>query len=1352
MYKLLACLMLISCVSLNNLNAQTLEADSLALVDLYNECGGENWSGFDTWLNGPLADWEEVTVDSATQRVTHVEFSNMTLVGTFPASLGNIDKMSGKIQLNNQEGLTGELPAAVWNWVDVERFQLKKTGVTSVDYTGIENMVNLTEFNCENTPLSGMVPGVLFTLPSMVKLYFHDSEFDALPPELASSTGLDRLYLNGNHLTSLPDMTGITWKDGAKVRFHNNALTFEDLEPNMGLASDTLVAEFRYSPQATVGVSSNMFPMPGSAVQLTAGVGGSANVYTWIRGVDEVVGETDTLTIDAFDANLNSGKYYALVQNSIVTGLDITTGTTGLFDSPLALDSLALVDLYNDCNGANWDGFETWLNGPVSSWKDVTVDSATQRVTHVEFSRMTLTGTLPSSLGDLDKMGGKIQLNGQEGLTGELPAVVWNWVDVERFQVKFCGFTSMDVTGMENMVNLTEFNSENTPIAGMVPGVIFELPSMEKLYLHDSEFDALPESITSISGYTRLYLNGNHLTEMPDMTGVTWGSGAKVRFHNNGLTFEDLMPNMALASDANVAEFRYSPQAAVGESTTMFPMPGSTVQLTTGVGGMGNSYTWIRGVDEVVGEADTLTIDAFDANTDSGKYFAVVQNAAVPGLDIMTGTTGLYGSALAIDSLALVDLYNDCGGTEWSGFDTWLNGPINTWETVTVDSATQRVTNVGFKDMHLVGALPSSLGDIDQMSGKIEFRDDSLLVGTLPSFLWKWVNVERLQVKFSGYSSIDIEGLENMVNLTEFNTEGSPMEGMVPGAFFTLPSMVKLYFHDGKFASLPPELASASGLDRLYLNGNNFQELPDMSGVVWADGAKVRVQENWLTFEDLESNAVLLQDTLVAEFKYSPQANVGEETTLSPEVGSEVQMVANVGGTANVYSWIKGEDQVGDMDTLTIAAFDDVADAGTYFAIVQNTIVPGLDIMTENTVLLGNPVTADSLALVDLYNDCGGAEWSGFDTWLNGPLNTWETVAVDSASGRVTNVGFKDMHLTGMLPSSLGNLDQMGGKIEFRDDTLLTGNLPSFLWKWVNVERFQIKFSGYTGIDTDGLENMVNLTEFNTEGSPMEGMVPGVIFSLPVIEKLYFHDSEFNALPDELIQTVGLTRLYLNGDNFVSLPDMSGMTWGEGAKVRVQDNFLTFEDLESNVAITEDTLVAEFKYSPQANIGMAQMIDLNSGDTLKLGYEVGGSANMYMWILGEDMVIDGATEANFQIDSVSVDDSGDYKVMIQSTLVPGLDIFSEPQTVLVTPPSGLEEVDFKGLRVLGNPVGENVIITSDEAIQNMYLYDIDGKLLNQKLNVNATNVSMNVTGLTSGIYVLIVSNDSKYQTIKLIKN
>jgi len=296
------------------------------------------------------------------------------------------------------------------------------------------------------------------------------------------------------------------------------------------------------------------------------------------------------------------------------------------------------------------------------------------------------------------------------------------------------------------------------------------------------------------------------------------------------------------------------------------------------------------------------------------------------------------------------------------------------------------------------------------------------------------------------------------------------------------------------------------------------------------------------------------------------------------------------------------------------------------------------------------------------------------------------------------------MHLVGALPEALGNITKMGGKIEFRDDSLLTGAVPSFLWRWTDVERFQVKFSGYTSIDTDGLDGMVNLTEFNTEGTPIAGTVPGVIFALPAVEKLYFHDSEYDDLPAELTSTRGLTRLYLNGNKLTSLPDMSGMTWGDGAKVRVHTNYLTFEDLEPNMPLTMDTLVAEFNYSPQANVGMAQTIELMTGDTLNLSVDVGGSANM--------------TEATYTKEGVAVADALLYKVLVQSSLVPGLDIFSEVFTVKVDGVLGIEEQQFDGLKVYGNPVGHTLRMEADEPIESLQIFDVTGKLMQQQVVKN----------------------------------
>ncbi|MEM7657379.1 MAG: T9SS type A sorting domain-containing protein [Bacteroidota bacterium] len=703
---------------------------------------------------------------------------------------------------------------------------------------------------------------------------------------------------------------------------------------------------------------------------------------------------------------------------------------------------------------------------------------------------------------------------------------------------------------------------------------------------------------------------------------------------------------------------------------------------------------------------------------------------------------------LSTDSLALVDLYDDCGGANWTGYDTWLNGPIGTWEGVTVDSALQRVSHVSFKGMNLTGSLPASLGNMDEMSGKIEFHDDTDLTGTLPAFLWNWTKVDRFQLKRSGITAIDTTGMSGMVNLTEYNTEANPISGMVPGVIFTLPAMEKIYLHNCEYDALPPELTMLSGMTRLYLNGNQLTDIPDMSGMTWGSGAKIRFQDNALTFEDLEMNMPLTNDANVAEFNYSPQAMVGTESYTYPAAGDPVSLMSNVGGTSNVYTWIKDGTPVGSMANYDIAAFDADMHSGTYYALVQNSAVMGLDITTANTSLFASALDQDSLALVDLYNTCGGTNWVGFDTWLNGPLASWEGVTVDSATQRVTHVAFKTMNLTGTLNTSLGNLTQMGGKIEFHDDSLLTGELPAAIWKWVNVERFQLKRSGVSSIDLTGIENMVNLTEYNTEANPIAGSVPGVIFTLPVMQKIYVHDCEYDAVPSEISMATRLDRLYFNGNNLEDLPDLSGMQWGDDAKIRVQDNHLTFEDLESNVVIGSDSAVAEFNYSPQANVGMATTYDLATGDSLMLSIPVGGTSNMYTWIkdgtpVGSDML--------YEVNGVSVADVGFYQLLVQNANVPGLDIFSETQQVNVDGTTSIDELSYFGdIRVLGNPVNTNLRIEAEQLIEEVHILDLSGKQITGE-SVRNYRIDLPVAHLAPGIYYVVLRSGDEVHNLKVVK-
>lgn len=950
-----------------------LESDSLALVALYNECGGENGSGYDNWISGPLSEWENVTVSDVdgTDRVTHVEFKYMTVTGSLPEELGNLSEMSGKIQFYQKSELTGAFPAFIWNWTKVEKLQIKYCGFTSIDVTGIDMMVNLSELNTEGTPFAGEVPAAFFSLPSLAKLYLEKGMWSSLPSAMpiVTPTPLTRFYLNGNQFTSLPDLTGMVLGDGAKVKINDNYLTFTDIEPNMWLADSST---FTYEPQAVVGDDMYVYASANTEVTLLSNVEETAStVYTWVKGVDEVVGDTKDLVLSSFDPATQTGAYYCLVQSTAVPGLDITTGMTKLYENATDQDSLALVALYNQCGGADGKGYDNWLSGPLSEWENVTtglVDGVT-RVTHVEFKYMTVTGSLPEELGDLTEMSGKIQFYQKTELTGAFPAFIWNWTKVEKMQIKGCGFTSMDVTGIEKMVNLTELNTQGTPFAGEVPVEFFNLPVMAKLYLHECMWSSLPAAMptTTPTPLTRLYLNDNQFADFPDLTGMVLGSGAKVYLQDNYLSFDDLVANMWIADVEGLGAFTYSPQSVDAEDVFVSVAAGSAVTIESNVGGTPTSiYSWIKGEEEIAATED-FTIASFNPATQSAAYFCIVQDPSVAGLVISTATTSLYATATDMDSLVLRAFYDACVDTAATGVANWTTAPFAEWSNVTfttVDSV-QRVSNVGFKNMLLSGTLPDALANLTEMSGKIELLDQPGLTGELPAFIWNWTKVERLQIKRCGFTSIDVTGIENMVNLYEINTQATPFEGEIPAAFFKLPLMRDLYLEDGMWTSLSADIPMPTPTDlrRLYLNGNKINSLPDLTSIYWAEGAKFKCQNNALTFEDLEPNIWIASDPNIDAFEFSPQAFLTDKDTIELLSGDALELSVSCGGTANIYIWTKDGELLdgADSDTLQIAATGQ-DDSGVYQCIVQNTLVPGLDLLSDTfSVVVTDPASLGSV-------------------------------------------------------------------------------------------------------------------------------------------------------------------------------------------------------------------------------------------------------------------------------------------------------------------------------------------------------------------------------------------------------
>ncbi|HET7115445.1 MAG TPA: leucine-rich repeat domain-containing protein, partial [Hanamia sp.] len=120
-------------------------------------------------------------------------------------------------------------------------------------------------------------------------------------------------------------------------------------------------------------------------------------------------------------------------------------------------DSLALVDLYNSTNGANWANHPNWLTtAPVSTWYGITLDG-NNRVKFLSLVSNQLTGSLPSSIGNLTNLQ-ELEL-GSNQLSGSIPSSLGNLPNLQYLDLANNLFT---FAGLEPFVPVAKANASIT--------------------------------------------------------------------------------------------------------------------------------------------------------------------------------------------------------------------------------------------------------------------------------------------------------------------------------------------------------------------------------------------------------------------------------------------------------------------------------------------------------------------------------------------------------------------------------------------------------------------------------------------------------------------------------------------------------------------------------------------------------------------------------------------------------------------------------------------------------------------------------------------------------------------------
>lgn len=346
----------------------------------------------------------------------------------------------------------------------------------------------------------------------------------------------------------------------------------------------------------------------------------------------------------------------------------------------------------------------------------------------------------------------------------------------------------------------------------------------------------------------------------------------------------------------------------------------------------------------------------------------------------------------AADSTVLVDLYNATNGAGWVNNTNWLTGPVSTWHGVTVTAG--KITAVQLPDNNLMGEIPASIGTLNEVAS-IDLSGNSL-TGIVPA------------------------SISNMGALQKLDLSGNALEGEIT----FLPVQVEmLSLRDNQFTTLPVAPAFLKNVD---VSENVLTSIPDFSTSLVDT---LNVSDNNLAFDDLEPNVS------IPAFSYIPQDSIGEKSFILRELGTNVTIESNFGGTANQYLWSKNGVSLG-VTTQNLALTNvTLGDDAFYNVELTNSILPGLTLKARPTELRISSLVRDSLALVALYNSTNGGSWTNKTGWLEEgqELADWNGVTITSS--RVTNLDLSGNNLDGVVPQALVDMQSLA-TIDLADNQL----------------------------------------------------------------------------------------------------------------------------------------------------------------------------------------------------------------------------------------------------------------------------------------------------------------------------
>jgi len=331
-------------------------------------------------------------------------------------------------------------------------------------------------------------------------------------------------------------------------------------------------------------------------------------------------------------------------------------------------------------------------------------------------------------------------------------------------------------------------------------------------------------------------------------------------------------------------------------------------------------------------------------------------------------------------------------------------------------------------------------------------------------------------------------GLNEEGRVDSINLSASGLLGSLPPDIGQLEGLRYLNLSSNSLSdTVPVSFTNLIALEKLILNDNQFNGLPDLSEI--ASLNSLSLDSNFFNFKDLETNIS------VTGLSYSNQGFVDIDTiNIELNTGDNFELLRVIPGDNNVYRWYLNEVELeGNPQTEYQLINATAADSGTYSVRITNSLVPNLEFLSVpyyvNVLPPAEPenmLASDSLALVSLYNSLSGGSWSNKNNWLVGSADTWFGVTMENR--RLIRLDLSNNNLIGdvsdslLLATGLRQLLLNNNRITGLPDLSSLSNL-----NFVNVSLNKLQFGD--------LESIASIQDFNY--SPQDSVTQ---YNLRIVE------------------------------------------------------------------------------------------------------------------------------------------------------------------------------------------------------------------------------------------------------------